>query len=70
MPLLNLKTPAAGIFGKSRNAITTVTGCCIEVPPAVEAFEADFLSYLSRLESSAPTRVSVIAHQSEEFSHS
>ncbi|WP_373489547.1 hypothetical protein [Blastomonas sp.] len=56
MPLLSLKTPAAGIFGRAPNAITSALGCRNEPLPDVETFEEDFLAYLNRLDVAARIR--------------
>lgn len=70
MPLFSHKTPAAGIFGKARNHISAAHSGRGEAVPDVEEFEADFVSYLSRLEASALVCVAAVGHQGKELSHS
>ncbi|AOG01746.1 hypothetical protein BSY18_858 [Blastomonas sp. RAC04] len=69
MPLFSIKTPAAGIFGKATNQIASAHTVRGEALPGVEEFEADFVSYLSRLEASARVCTAVLAHQGKELSH-
>lgn len=69
MPLFSLKTPAAGIFGKARNQIDTAHSARGEAVPGVEDFEADFVSYLTRLEASASASTAVLGNQRKELSH-
>lgn len=70
MPLFNLNTPAAGIFGKARNQIASMEHAHGKAVPEVEAFEADFVSYLNRLESSASSRTIALGHDRKQLSHS
>lgn len=70
MPLLSIKTPAAGIFGKARNEIANVSGWRTEAVPGVEQFEADFVSYLLRLESSGRVCTPAAGHERKQLSHS
>ncbi len=70
MPLFSIKTPAAGIFGKPRNQIANSHSGRGEALPGVEEFEADFVSYLSRLEGSASVRAAALGHEHKELSHS
>lgn len=67
MPLFSIKTPAAGIFGKARNQIASSHLARGEALPCVEEFEADFVSYLARLDRSC---VAALGHQRKELSHS
>lgn len=69
MPLFSIKTPAAGIFGKARNQIDTALSGRGEALPGVEEFEADFVSYLTRLETSARVCAGVLGHEAKELSH-
>lgn len=69
MPLFSIKTPAAGIFGRARNQIASAHSGRGEAVPGVEEFEADFVSYLTRLEGSARTCATVRGHQGKELSH-
>lgn len=70
MPLFSLKTPAAGIFGKPRNQIDSAHSGRGEAVPGVEEFEADFVSYLSRLDGSGRVCGAVLGHDRKELSHS
>ena len=69
MPLFSIKTPAAGIFGRARNEIAAAHSGRGDALPEVEAFEADFVSYLARLENSARACAVVIGHERKELSH-
>lgn len=69
MPFFSIKTPAAGIFGKSRNQIDADHCGRGEALPGVEEFEADFVSYLSRLDGSADVGAGVLAQKRKELSH-
>lgn len=68
MPLFSLKTPAAGIFGKARNQIDAAHSARGEAVPGVEDFEADFVSYLTRLEASASVGAA-LGRERKELSH-
>ncbi|MFN3473925.1 MAG: hypothetical protein ACK4ZW_07750 [Blastomonas sp.] len=68
MPLFSIKTPAAGIFGKARNQIDAAHAARGEAVPGVEEFEADFVSYLTRLDVSAGS-VPALGHERKELSH-
>jgi hypothetical protein len=70
MPLFSIKTPAAGIFGKAQHQIASSHLARGEAVPCVDEFEADFVSYLSRLDRSACIRAAVVSHESKELSHS
>lgn len=70
MPLFSIKTPAAGIFGKARNQIARSNMARGETVPCVEEFEADFVSYLARLESSVSVCATALGHERKELSHS
>lgn len=69
MPLFSIKTPAAGIFGRARNEIAAAHAGRGDTIPDVEAFEADFVSYLARLESSVRAGGVPIGHERKELSH-
>ncbi|GAA0632884.1 MAG: hypothetical protein A2792_08045 [Sphingomonadales bacterium RIFCSPHIGHO2_01_FULL_65_20] len=69
MPLFSIKTPAAGIFGRTRNEIASAHSGRGEGTPDVEEFEADFVSYLTRLESSGRVCTAVFGHDRKELSH-
>lgn len=69
MPLFSIKTPAAGIFGKARNQIDAAHSGRGEILPAVDEFEADFVSYLTRLDASARVCVAALGHERKELSH-
>jgi hypothetical protein len=69
MPLFSIKTPAAGIFGRSRNEIASAHSGRGDAVPGVEEFEADFVSYLTRLEGSARACAAALGHDRKELSH-
>lgn len=69
MPLFSIKTPAAGIFGRARNEIASAHAGRGDAIPDVEAFEADFVSYLARLDSSARVCALAVSHERKELSH-
>lgn len=69
MPLFSIKTPAAGIFGRSRNEIASAHAGRGEALPGVEEFEADFVSYINRLDVSARTCSPALGHDRKELSH-
>ncbi|MCG6119008.1 MAG: hypothetical protein MEP44_00015 [Blastomonas sp.] len=68
MPLFSIKTPAAGIFGKARNQVDAAHAARGEAVPAVEEFEADFVSYLTRLDASVGSCPALV-HEVKELSH-
>lgn len=68
MPLFSIKTPAAGIFGKARNQVDAAHAARGEAVPDVDEFEADFVSYLTRLDASAGGRAA-LGHERKELSH-
>jgi hypothetical protein len=68
MPLFSIKTPAAGIFGKTRNQVDAAHAARGEAVPGVEEFEADFVSYLTRLDASVGSRPA-LGHERKELSH-
>ena len=70
MPLFSIETPAAGIFGKPRNQIASAHSGRGDALPGVEEFEADFVSYLSRLEGSASVSGTALGRERKELSHS
>lgn len=69
MPLFSIKTPAAGIFGRTRNEIASAHSGRGEGTPDVEEFEADFVSYINRLESSVRGCTGRFGHDRKELSH-
>jgi hypothetical protein len=69
MPLFSIKTPAAGIFGRTLNEVAAAHAGRGDGTPDVEEFEADFVSYLNRLESSARSCAAVLGHDRKELSH-
>jgi hypothetical protein len=70
MPLFSIKTPAAGIFGRTLNEVASAHSGRGDGMPDVDEFEADFVSYLTRLESSPRVCASVFGHDRKELSHS
>ena len=70
MPLYSITTPAAGIFGKARQEVSAASCWRTGAIPDVDQFEADFVSYLNRLESSARLTAATLGHECEELSHS
>ncbi len=70
MPLFSIETPAAGIFGRARNEVVSAHAERGHAVPDVEEFEADFVSYLSRLDGSSRSRPLALLQESKELSHS
>jgi hypothetical protein len=70
MPLFSIKTPAAGIFGRDRNEIASACSGRGEAVPGVDEFQADFVTYLARLENSARVCAVSVGHERKELSHS
>ncbi len=70
MPLFSIKTPAAGIFGRARNEVASASSGRGDATPGVEEFEADFVTYLARLECSDRICTAAVSHERKELSHS
>jgi hypothetical protein len=69
MPLYSITTPAAGIFGKARQEVSAAQCWRTGAVPDVDQFEADFVSYLNRLERSASIDPASLGHERKELSH-